>query len=199
MVWLTAVGAGYASLWRYTYAPGVAADAPTRWPIASKIPRQPDDPVLVMVLHPQCPCSRASIGELAVLMAHASRSLQAFVVFEEPAGFAPNWAHTDLWSSAGRIPGVIRVLDWGREAQAFGAATSGQTLLYDERGQLLFSGGITAARGHYGDNAGLRAIASILRLRRIDGASSKSAVYGCPLFAARSSKSDRGEDSKCHL
>ena len=38
--------------------------------------------------------------------------------------------------------------------QRFGAETSGQTLLYDRDGRLLFSGGTTGSRGHDGDNAG---------------------------------------------
>jgi hypothetical protein len=48
----------------------------------------------------------------------------------------------------------------GREAGLFGAATSGQTDLYDAHGTLKFSGGITAARGHAGDNAGRDALAA---------------------------------------
>jgi hypothetical protein len=35
----------------------------------------------------------------------------------------------------------------GVEMHRFGALTSGQTLVYDAAGRLLFSGGITASRG----------------------------------------------------
>ncbi len=50
----------------------------------------------------------------------------------------------------------------GREARHFGAATSGQTLLYDERGTLVFSGGITGARAHAGDNVGRQSLVALL-------------------------------------
>ena len=52
--------------------------------------------------------------------------------------------------------------DDGAEARRFGAETSGQTLLYDEHGALLFSGGITGARGHAGDNAGRASLVALL-------------------------------------
>ena len=42
----------------------------------------------------------------------------------------------------------------GAEARRFGVATSGHVLLYDTRGDLIFSGGITPGRGEQGDNAG---------------------------------------------
>ena len=41
--------------------------------------------------------------------------------------------------------------------------TSGQVVVYDAKGALLFSGGITAARGHMGDNAGRDRITALLR------------------------------------
>ena len=47
-------------------------------------------------------------------------------------------------------------------AQTFGVYTSGQTLLYGSDGRLLFKGGITASRGHSGDNAGRTVITALL-------------------------------------
>jgi hypothetical protein len=79
-----------------------------------------------------------------------------------PPGFTSNWAKTSLWRSAAAIPGVSETVDDGREARLFGAATSGQTMVYDRNGRLLFSGGITAARGHLGDNPGASAITALL-------------------------------------
>ena len=71
--------------------------------------------------------------------------------------------------------------DDGREAQRFGAATSGQTFLYDSRGALEFSGGITSARGHAGDNAGRTALISLVD--RLETSQRRTQVFGCPLFA----------------
>ena len=101
-----------------------------------------------MLVHPQCTCSRASLAELAELLARARPRPRTFVLFIKPAGFADGWEHTDLWQTASGLPDVTVIRDdEGREAARFGAATSGQTFLYDARGTLLFSGGITAARG----------------------------------------------------
>jgi len=134
-----------------------------------------------MLVHPQCPCSRASIGELALLMAQSQGRLKAYVLFLKPAGFSDDWEKTDLWQSAAGIPGVKPLVDYdGMEARRFHAKTSGQTVLYDAEGRLLFSGGITAARGHAGDNAGRSAIVSLVNAKVADKA--ETPVFGCPLF-----------------
>ncbi len=67
----------------------------------------------------------------------------------------------------------------GREALRFGAATSGQTLLYDASGRLLFSGGITPARGHAGDNDGSDALLELLSGG--SGRHHQTPVFGCSL------------------
>jgi hypothetical protein len=153
-----------------------------------------------MAIHPHCPCSRASIGELSILMAHSDGMIAAFVVFVQPPGFDENWTKSDIWSSAGAIPVVIRIVDRGTEAKLFGAATSGQTMVYDPRGRLRFSGGITAARGHYGDNVGVSAITRVIDTPESSGPAaavhrnkpvviaSTNAVYGCALFAPSSNR-----------
>src|SRR3712207_4573180 len=116
-----------------------------------------------MLAHPHCPCTRASINELARLMTQARGRVTAYVLFVKPEGFSDSWVQSDLWASAAAIPGVTPVLDdGGVEAARFRAATSGQTALYDAAGSLIFRGGITSARGHEGDNAGREAIVSLL-------------------------------------
>ena len=114
-------------------------------------------------------------------MLAAKGRLRAYVVLVRPQGAAPGWEQTDLWRQAAAIPGTILSVDEsGREAAYFGAATSGQTLLYDESGHLRFSGGITAARGYYGDNAGSGAILALLGNSK--ASLSSTPVYGCPLL-----------------
>jgi hypothetical protein len=103
---------------------------------------------------------------LAQLMAQSQGHLSAYVLFLKPAGFSGDWEKTDLWQSVTDIPGVKPVVDYdGVEASRFHATTSGQTVLYDAVGRLLFSGGITIARGHAGDNAGRSAIVSLVNSR----------------------------------
>lgn len=181
LIWLVLVGIGLWSLWGYENTPGEAAKPPQQWPSVSRIQLGAKHPTLVMLAHPRCPCTRASIGELARVMAHGHGRLSAYVLFVRPAGFDDDWAHSDLWQSAAGIPGVQVVSDPdGLEARLFNAATSGQTVLYNTRGQLIFSGGITAARGHHGDNAGQSAIIAIVNAAAPER--NQTDVFGCPLF-----------------
>jgi hypothetical protein len=81
LVWLIAVGVGLGGLWRYAQTPSPAAKAPAIWPTASRIARDTGRPTLVMFAHPRCACSRATIGELAILMAHVQRRVAVHVLF----------------------------------------------------------------------------------------------------------------------
>ncbi|HLL71285.1 MAG TPA: hypothetical protein VK363_07620 [Pyrinomonadaceae bacterium] len=181
-LWILIICAGIGVLWSYARTPGVAATAPEQWPSDSPLRHSADGATLVMMAHPHCPCTRASVGELARLMAQAQGRVKAYVLFVKPSDFPDGWEKTDLSASASAIPNVTVVRDdEGVEAARFHAATSGQTMLYDARGKLLFSGGITGARGHEGDNAGRAAIVSLLTTN--ESGEKGTPVYGCPLFA----------------
>jgi hypothetical protein len=92
------------------------------------------------------------------------------------------WERTDLWDSAAAIPGVHVMSDErGAQARVFGALVSGQTMLYDATGSLLFSGGITGARGHEGDNPSRTALTSMLVGQLTDPI--RTPVFGCYLQA----------------
>jgi hypothetical protein len=58
---------------------------------------------------------------------------------------------------------VPRVDVGGTEHRRFGARVSGEVYLFQTDGQLVFHGGITAGRGHAGDNLGRSAVESFLR------------------------------------
>lgn len=180
-IWLALAAAGLWGLWRYDNSPGEAAHAHEHWPTAATLARAEDRPTLVMLAHPHCTCTRASLQELAEAIARARTHPRTYVLFMAPRRFAEGWEQTDLWRQAEALPGVTVVPDEdGREAQHFGAATSGQTLLYDERGVLVFSGGITGARAHTGDNPGRQSLVALLN--REPAPRSGTSVFGCPLF-----------------
>ena len=85
------------------------------------------------------------------------------MVFVKPPDFSQDWVKTDLYTNALRIPGVqIMIDDGGQEAKIFHTEVSGQVMLYDQFGKLVFSGGITSSRGHQGDNDGQDAIIAFL-------------------------------------
>jgi hypothetical protein len=163
-LWIPAVAFGINTLWKYSTTPGRPGSPPLVWPAGAPLERIKEEATLVMFVHPQCPCSKATLGELAIIFAHAQGKLGADLFFYLPADRPATWARTDLWTTASAIPGVHVFEDReAKMAQAFGAFTSGQTLLYDTGGRLLFNGGITAYRGHSGDNAGRSAITALLQ------------------------------------
>jgi hypothetical protein len=181
VIWLAAVCGGLAYLADYAYQPGVPAAIPVDWPVQSTIKLAPDKATLIMLAHPQCPCTRASMGELAAVMAHTQGRVNAYVFFLKPQNLTNDWEKTDLWYTAAKIPGVQVISDPnGDQARLFHATTSGQTVLYGPTGKVLFRGGITSARGHSGDNAGRSAIVSILNQEL--PAVEETSVFGCPLF-----------------
>jgi len=143
-----------------------------------------------MLAHPRCPCTRASIAELAVLMTRLGSEARAHVLFVRPRAVEAGWEKTSLWQSAAAIPGVTVHADpGGAEAALFRAATSGQVIVYDASGKLAFSGGITGARGHEGDNVGLLRALAELKGRRADQNESK--VFGCALGSRAEAKGER--------
>ena len=181
LLWVVVVAGGTFELMRYANTPGISGEAPKVWPAESQIPGGDNRPTLVMFAHPRCPCTRASIGELEVLLAQFHGQVNAHVVFLKPTGMETNWEKSDLWRTASSIPGVtVSTDDGGIEARRFHSETSGQTLLYDKSGVLKFQGGITLSRGHAGDNPGRSALQELLRGR--DPVLSKTPVFGCSLF-----------------
>jgi hypothetical protein len=180
IAWAAAVAFGSAKLLNYEFAPGAAGSPARSWPAGSPLRPDPRAVHLVMFAHPRCPCTRASIAELAEVMAHARGSATASVLFYRPRQFPAGWERTDLWRSAAAIPGVTVLADPdGREAERFGARTSGHVLVYDSAGRLVFSGGITGSRGHEGDNDGSD---SVLRLLTHGAAARRhTLVFGCPI------------------
>lgn len=186
ITWLALAVGGLIVVWAYENGPGVAANAGSEWPARSALVPAADGPTLVLLAHPQCTCTRATLGELAEALARAESLPKTYVVFLKPSSMPDGWEKTDLWAKAAAVPNATVVRDDdGREAERFGAATSGQTMLYDARGALLFSGGITGARGHAGDNAGRSSIVALLNRRSNSHASTN--VFGCSLFASAKS------------
>lgn len=181
LFWLGLVCGGTMLMARYSNTPGPTTAAPALWPQHSDLPVDANRPTLLMFVHPHCPCSRASLGELDQLLAEISHLPKVVVVFVKPTGTAADWAETDLWRSASSIRGVSTYLDKdGVEAQRFGAETSGETFLYDRYGKLSFQGGITPSRGHAGDSPGRTSLRELLQKGHADQL--QMPVYGCALF-----------------
>ncbi|MFB1481591.1 RedB protein [Corallococcus sp. RDP092CA] len=176
--WLAACALGLGSVWSHASAEGAAATPPVRLP--ERFARVPGAWTLLVFLHPRCPCSRATLSELARLLDREGGRLATRVFVWAPREAPPGFERSELWTRAAALPGARVVADVdGQAARELGARTSGQVVLFSPDGVARFSGGITPARGHEGESAGGRAIRDLLRS---DAARPLAApVFGCAL------------------
>jgi len=134
---------------------------------------------IIMFVHPRCPCTRASMSELRGLM-EKYPDLKATVFFYRPSAEETDWEKTELWKTAASVKNITAKTDVdGQIAKANRIVTSGQVLLYDDAGHLVFSGGITGARGHVGENMGESMIEALLDEQNDAGKSLTAPVFGC--------------------
>nr|HEX4315335.1 hypothetical protein [Kofleriaceae bacterium] len=175
--WCGAVGFGVHAIYAYSTTPGARGDAEARWPAASALPRDPGAATLVMFVHPDCPCTSASVAELLEITRATTARLQVVFVV------APGASGGGDWTPPAELARSPRVLDLdAREARLFGAQTSGHVVLYDAAGRLRFAGGITGSRGHTGDNIGRQAVLGALAdASNAASAAASHDVFGCAL------------------
>jgi len=163
--------------------PGTKAAAPQNWPLESVIARAPGRKQLLMFVHPECTCSIASLDQLRTLESLLRSELETHVVL---------W-HGSIGKSKRNWPkesgGAVIVDDRdGSEARRFGAKTSGQTLIYDEAGRLMYAGGLTVFRGEAGGEPVMRNVVSLVRVKA-SRPYLERAVFGCPIGRQNSASS----------
>jgi hypothetical protein len=181
-VWLVLLGIGFLMLWQYGMRPGEAATVPGVWPDQVTLPRSSQTNTLLMFVHPWCPCTRASVNELARLQPLVQDRVQMFVVVLDPEGGNFDWRQAAVVKRASTISGAQLICDQhGKIARSFGVTTSGAVVLYDSAGKLLFHGGLTGSRGYEGDSLGRAEI--LARLHGDRDVPHCPDVFGCPLFA----------------
>jgi hypothetical protein len=181
-VWFALLTAGWLVLLRHQLTPGRDAGETERWPARTALTLDPSRPTLVLFVHRNCPCTRATLQELEQILKHAAERVHVEIVLAAPAEASEDRVGAGIEAMARTLPGVqVRLDAQGEEARRFGVRTSGHALLYDAEGRLRFSGGLTDSRGHAGESAGRRAVLACLQDK---GTERKIApVYGCPLFA----------------
>jgi hypothetical protein len=167
IAWLVLLAAVWSYLTLHEFS--TADDAPpamvTRWPSESRIVREAGRPTLLLFLHPKCPCSRATLRELERVFVNVpNNATELFVVATLPADASDEWRDTATVRAAQQLPHAALFMDRrGVEAARFGAAVSGQLMLFDAAGRREFAGGVTPSRGHEGANPGADGLAALLR------------------------------------
>jgi hypothetical protein len=181
VLWLAAVVLGFVVMLRDQANAGPPASPPALWPQDCGLARSAKQPTLLVFAHPQCPCTRATIGELDRIAARCVGRMHIAVLFLSLPELGDAWNHSATWEAASAIPGVeVRADRDGALARRFGVVTSGQALLYDAAGKLVFQGGVTAARGHAGDNLGEDSVVALATGQPPERCA--SSVFGCRLY-----------------
>jgi hypothetical protein len=177
VVWMAALGFGFHRLTAYSLKPGVASSSLERvWPSALRFSPAPDHCTLVVTLHPECPCSQATLTELARIVSN-DNGLRTFAVFESYDSLPEEIEGSKLWQEAVAIPGLTAVRDNdGKVAALLGARTSGEVRVFSPNGSLLYSGGITGSRGHAGANPASDAVIALVTGK------STTPRFGVPTF-----------------
>ncbi len=176
LAWFVLIAASLAALEAYKARPGEMVAASGQSHAAPPVPE--GTLRILLFAHPLCPCTRATLHELRLLVEQAATRPTVEIVMRGYDGLAPP---TPLVELAQAIPGAtVRALVDDQEPDRYGARTSGHVVVLDGRGRELFRGGITRSRGHEGSNPGSRAVAALLSGRAIEV--SHFAVFGCRLL-----------------
>jgi hypothetical protein len=180
LLWIAAAVGGTAYIFLYESRPAAVSQLAQSWPDVVGLARNANGFSLVIAVHPKCSCTRASVAELNKLMLAWDGKVHAIALVAKPFEVSDLWSETDVTARLREIPDVTVVRDLGgAKAAAFGAQNSGQTLLYDAAGQLVFAGGITAFRGHEGPSIGGEALKQIVAGQAAARRDTK--VFGCSL------------------
>ncbi len=178
-VWAALIGIGFVWLTDYSSRPGKPANVSAKLPTGIFAESSKNLPKLVLFIHPKCPCSRATLGELARIAANEQDKIEIKIFFYKPEKESPEWIQTDLWETARNTAGVEIASMNEEEIEKFGVITSGQVMLYDSKNEIVFSGGITLGRGHEGKSEGRIAIENYVETGKIYV--SETPVFGCLL------------------
>lgn len=182
VAWLISVCLGMAMLTHYSATPNQhLVERDVQWPNDTSMTPSAASPTLIMFLHPRCPCSQASVAELGRVVASHEHDSKTQIVLYCPSNQPAKWTRSRLRTLAEQVSPQGIVLDRdGMEAKRFGVRTSGHVLLFSKHGKLRFSGGITAGRGHEGENPGRKSLEQAL-LNTESNQCEIYPVFGCSI------------------
>lgn len=183
LLWAGCVAAAFCGLQRYSATPGEQREPTLDAERVLSELRQPGRALMVMALHPRCPCSDASLYEMQRLLAEIGDSCDGVILWYHPRIKAAGWPSRPNEMAPGKAR--ARVVDDpdGELSSALGALTSGHVTLVDASGRVRFTGGLTISRGHRGPSPGQVAIRQILGGE--PPVATSAPVFGCSLEFCR--------------
>ncbi len=143
--------------------PGLRAADPGRW-------------TLLMVVHPDCPCTKASLRNLAAIVETTRLPLKVQIVAAMPQRY--DGPKSNLTLARGIPKATVTVLDADVAIQRHGALTSGHLFVFDPDRRLVYSGGVTPARGAEDATSSIRWFRALVEQRAV---ASSAPTYGCSL------------------
>lgn len=183
VAWVLLTIGGMGALLAYSQTPGKPNTFPDQVTVSvAEIVGHDDADAwgIVMVLHPKCSCSRASLNELWRIYERSAAPVRCYFLIYTPDGADEGWTETATMRGLTKFSDATRIVDHnGKLACSLGMTTSGATLLFAPDGEIRFSGGVTFARSHEGRNGGAQAILASLKGMSVDYASTP--VYGCAI------------------
>jgi hypothetical protein len=189
--WGVVLAVGLALQASYDARPGDEISAARHWPAASQLSRSANHPTLLIFVHPHCPCTSATLAELRQFLDTSRASADITIVLPQPQQASADFCDEPRARLEAAWPEAQVVVDRrGIETHLFQTTTSGHLLVYDPEGHLRFSGGITIARGHRGDNPGLKSLAAALvSCQEQTPTIATFPVFGCALLDAATEES----------
>lgn len=179
LAWLSGCVVCIGVLLIYSNTPGEQGEGAEYLPQNSRIQLDEERATLVMYAHPHCPCTAASIEELARLQARLEGQFLTYIVFYVPENVDLSWEEKGLWDRASALADTVVIADRGGAlSKLAGAEISGTVGLYSPDGRVQYFGGITPSRGHEGDNVGTIAVVDYFNGGTIQ---QYGTVYGCQI------------------
>ena len=177
-----AVALGWYQLFTFSSTPGAQLTAPAHWPREISSPSLSSHaPLLLVFVHPQCSCTQATLQQLGQILSSTRTTIQIALVVYRSQAVNPETSYVTFEPAKFlQTPARIVPDPNGRLARRFGAATSGEIVLYAAGGQLLFQGGITPMRSQAGPSLGADALRNALTTGRTQIRA--ASVFGCPIF-----------------
>lgn len=184
VTWILAVLGGLGAFWWQSTRPGLAATPPLK---TEELHLDSQNETLVLFIHPRCQCTKASAYELGQLESKVKSAFNVRVVAYYPEHESQDWADTALLDGLRALPRTQIIYDkGGKLSYSLGARSSGYTMLFNNKGQLQFRGGLTESRGHTGESQGGRSIAALIEGREPEARVTPH--FGCSLFSQKELK-----------